>query len=68
MRIVDDLLARIEAAAGPLAERHAAEIAELDERIARYGERGSGKKTLDEQATSASCAATAPTSCWPGSP
>lgn len=49
MRIVDDLLARIEAAAGPLAERHAAEIAELDERIARYGERGSGKKTLDDK-------------------
>ena len=37
MRIVDDLLARIEAAATPLAERHAAEVAELDERIARYG-------------------------------
>lgn len=49
MRIVDDLLARIEAAAAPLAERHAAEIAELEERIARYGERGSGKKTLDER-------------------
>ena len=43
MRIVDDLLARIEAAATPLAERHAAEVAELDEQIARYGERGSGK-------------------------
>jgi len=49
MRIVDDLLARIEAAATPLAERHAAEVVELDERIARYGERGSGKKTLEER-------------------
>jgi DNA polymerase III subunit delta' len=49
MRIVDDLLARIEAAASPLAERHADEVAELDERIARYGERGSGKKTLEER-------------------
>jgi DNA polymerase-3 subunit delta' len=49
MRIVDDLLARIEAAATPLAERHADEVAELDERIARYGERGSGKKTLEER-------------------
>jgi DNA polymerase-3 subunit delta' len=49
MRIVDDLLARIEAAATPLAERQAHEVVELDERIARYGERGSGKKTLDER-------------------
>jgi len=49
MRVVDDLLARIEAAATPLDERHAAEVAELDERIARYGERGSGKKTLEER-------------------
>ncbi len=49
MRLVDDLLARIEAAAGPLAERQAAEAAELDERIARFGERGSGKKSLEER-------------------
>jgi DNA polymerase III subunit delta' len=49
MQIVDDLLARIEAAATPLATRHAGEVAELDERIARYGERGSGRKTLEER-------------------
>jgi DNA polymerase-3 subunit delta' len=49
MRLVDELLAHIELAATPLAERQAAEVAELDERIARYGERGSGKKTLDER-------------------
>ena len=49
MRIVDELTAMIEAAAGPLADRHAGEVGELDERIARYGERGSGKKTLDER-------------------
>jgi DNA polymerase-3 subunit delta' len=49
MRLVDDLMARIEAAAGPLAQRHAAEVAQLDERIARYGERGSGKRALDER-------------------
>jgi DNA polymerase III subunit delta' len=49
MRIVDELLARIEAAAAPLAARQAVEVAELDERIARYGERGSGKKTLDDR-------------------
>jgi DNA polymerase-3 subunit delta' len=49
MQIVDDLLARIEAAATPLSERQAAEIVDLDERIARYGERGSGRKTLEER-------------------
>lgn len=49
MEIVDDLLTRIEAAATPLAERQAAEVAELDERTARYGERGSGRKTLEDR-------------------
>jgi DNA polymerase III subunit delta' len=49
MRVVDELTAMIEAAAAPLAERHAREVTELEERIARYGERGSGKKTLDER-------------------
>jgi DNA polymerase III subunit delta' len=49
MRLVDDLLAQIESAAEPLAARHAAEADELDERIARYGERGSGRKTLEER-------------------
>jgi DNA polymerase-3 subunit delta' len=49
MRIVDELTAMIEAAAAPLAARHAREVTELEERIARYGERGSGKKTLDER-------------------
>jgi DNA polymerase-3 subunit delta' len=39
----------IESAATPLLERHAAEVAALDERIARYGERGSGKKALEER-------------------
>ena len=49
MQIVDDLMARIEAAATPLSERQAAEVVDLDERIARYGERGSGRKTLEER-------------------
>ena len=49
MRLVEDLLGRIEAAAAPLADRHLEEIAVVDERIARYGERGSGKKTLEER-------------------
>jgi DNA polymerase-3 subunit delta' len=49
MRLVDDLLGRIEAAAAPLAARHVDEVAVVDERIARYGERGSGKKMLEER-------------------
>ena len=49
MRIVDELTALIEAAAEPLAERQAGEVTEVEERIARYGERGSGKKSLDER-------------------
>lgn len=46
---VDDLLARIEAAAAPLAARHAAEVAEVDARIERFGERGSGRKALEDR-------------------
>jgi DNA polymerase-3 subunit delta' len=49
MRLVDELLGRIEAAAAPLSARHEVEVTAMDERIARYGERGSGKKTLDER-------------------
>ena len=49
MSIVDELLALIDAAAAPLAERHEAEVVALEERIARYGERGSGKKTLEDR-------------------
>jgi DNA polymerase-3 subunit delta' len=49
MGLVDDLLARIDDAAAPLTERHATEIEAMDERIARYGERGSGKKALDDR-------------------
>ena len=46
MRTVDELLGLIEAAAAPLVARHELELAELDERIARSGERGSGKAAL----------------------
>ncbi len=49
MRLVDDLLARIEAAAAPLTERQAVEVEVLDARIKQYGERGSGKKTLEDR-------------------
>ena len=49
MDVVDDLLGRIEAAAEPLAERHRFEVDAMDERIKQYGERGSGKKALDDR-------------------
>lgn len=49
MRTAAELLASIDAAAEPLAERHALEVAQVDERIEAYGERGSGKKQLDER-------------------
>jgi DNA polymerase-3 subunit delta' len=46
---VDSLLAEIEAAAAPLTQRHAEEVAAMEERIASLGERGSGKKALEER-------------------
>lgn len=49
MRIATELLDSIDAAAEPMERRHAAEVAELDERIAAYGERGSGKKQLEDR-------------------
>lgn len=45
---VDELLGLIEGAAAPLQARHAAEVAELDERVKQAGERGSGRKALEE--------------------
>jgi len=49
MRTAAHLLGLIDAAAEPLTARHATEVAELDERIKAHGERGSGKKQLDER-------------------
>jgi DNA polymerase-3 subunit delta' len=43
------LLALIDAAAAPLVERQARELAELEERVALIGERGSGRKQLDDR-------------------
>ncbi len=48
-RTAAHLLELIDAAAAPLAARHEVEMAELDERIKAYGERGSGKKQLEER-------------------
>ena len=49
MRIAAHLLGLIDSASEPLAVRHAAEVAEVDERIKAYGERGSGKKQLEDR-------------------
>lgn len=48
-RTVQTLMALIEAAAEPLAARHIVEISELDDRIKAFGERGSGKKQLEDR-------------------
>ncbi len=49
LRLAAHLLDLIDAAAEPMAARHATEVNELDERIKAHGERGSGKKQLEER-------------------
>ena len=44
-----ELFTLIEAAAAPLIARQQAEIAELDERVKALGERGSGRKALEDR-------------------
>jgi DNA polymerase-3 subunit delta' len=46
---VDEIIDAIEAAAAPLAARHAVEVTELEARISAMGERGSGKKVLEDR-------------------
>ncbi len=46
---VEALLAEIEAAAAPLTKRHAVEVTAIEERITSTGERGSGRKALEER-------------------
>ncbi|MEY2448614.1 MAG: polymerase subunit delta [Acidimicrobiaceae bacterium] len=48
-RLVGEVRAMIDDAAAPVQERHADEIVELEARIERYGERGSGKTQLVER-------------------
>jgi DNA polymerase III subunit delta' len=45
--LTDELVASVETVLDPLRERQSEEVAELEERVARYGERGSGRKDLD---------------------
>ena len=49
IRTAAELLAMIDDAAEPLTARHEQEIVALDEQIARYGDRGSGRKQLEER-------------------
>lgn len=46
---VDDLRAAIDDAEAPLRARQEREVAEMDERIERYGQRGSGAADLDKR-------------------
>lgn len=45
--LVAEVRATIDDAGAPLAERHEEEVADLQERIERYGQRGSGAKELE---------------------
>lgn len=49
VREVEELLAAIDAAAEPLKERHTRELQELEARVAASGERGAGRKALEER-------------------
>jgi DNA polymerase III subunit delta' len=44
--VISELLDAVERAADALVQKQAAEVAELEERVATYGERGSGRKDL----------------------
>lgn len=46
--VVEELRAMVEQAAAPLLARHDRELAELEERVAAYGERGAGRKALED--------------------
>ena len=47
-KLVDELFAMIDDAAAPLRERQSSEVGALEERVAQLGERGSGRKALEE--------------------
>lgn len=49
MRLASELLSMIDTAAEPLAARQEAEAEELSARIKEFGERGSGKKLLEDR-------------------
>ena len=49
IQIVDELLGLIDSAAEPLKERHATELEALEERVKSLGERGSGRKAMEDR-------------------
>lgn len=49
MRLVGEVLAAVDASADAIKARHEAEIEQLDARIKEFGERGSGKKQLEDR-------------------
>ena len=49
VRLVTELLALIDAASGPLVAQQATELAELEARVEITGERGSGRKALEDR-------------------
>jgi DNA polymerase III subunit delta' len=49
MKVVDQLTSLLDEAVAPLTARHDAEVAELEARIKSVGERGSGRKSLEER-------------------
>lgn len=49
VQLVDELLGLIESAAEPLKVRHAAEWEALEERVKTLGERGAGRKSVEER-------------------
>ena len=48
VKLCSELLALIDASAAPLAARHAEELAALESRVAATGERGSGRKSMED--------------------
>jgi DNA polymerase-3 subunit delta' len=48
-RIVDELFGHIDDAIAPLTAQHERELAQLEERVAMTGERGSGRKALQDR-------------------
>jgi DNA polymerase-3 subunit delta' len=49
IRLSADILELIEAAAGPLHERHREELEDLERRIETFGERGAGRKAMEDR-------------------
>lgn len=49
IQLVDELLGLIDNAAEPLKQRHAEEVEALEERVKSLGERGSGRKSVEDR-------------------